>query len=92
MAAGAARLTRAFRPRRCRRDLALTDREADVLREVGGGGTIADTAHSLGLSQGTVRNHVSSSMLKMDARTRAEAASWPAPPAGCRQATQVVSQ
>ena len=53
----------------------LTDREADVLREVEGGGTIADIAHSLGLSQGTVRNHVSSAMLKMDARTRAEAAS-----------------
>lgn len=53
----------------------LTEREADVLREVEGGGTIADIAHSLGLSQGTVRNHVSSSMLKMDARTRAEAAS-----------------
>jgi len=53
----------------------LTEREADVLREVEGGGTIADIARSLGLSQGTVRNHVSSSMLKMDARTRAEAAS-----------------
>lgn len=53
----------------------LTEREADVLREVEGGGTIADIAHSLGLSQGTVRNHVSSAMLKMDARTRAEAAS-----------------
>ena len=53
----------------------LTAREADVLREVEGGGTIADIAHSLGLSQGAVRNHVSSSMLKMDARTRAEAAS-----------------
>ena len=52
----------------------LTDREADVLREVEGGGTIADIAHLLGLSQGTVRNHVSSAMLKMDARTRAEAA------------------
>lgn len=53
----------------------LTEREADVLREVEGGGTIADIARSLHLSQGTVRNHVSSSMLKMDARTRAEAAS-----------------
>ena len=53
----------------------LTDREADVLREVEGGGTIADIAHSLHLSQGTVRNHVSSAMLKMNARTRAEAAS-----------------
>ena len=53
----------------------LTDREADVLHEVEGGGTIADIAHSLHLSQGTVRNHVSSAMLKMNARTRAEAAS-----------------
>ena len=53
----------------------LTQREADVLREVERGGTIADIAHALGLSQGTVRNHVSSAMLKMEARTRAEAAS-----------------
>lgn len=52
----------------------LTGREADVLREVEGGGTIADIAGSLNLSQGTVRNHVSSAMLKLDARTRAEAA------------------
>lgn len=53
----------------------LTQREADVLREVERGGTIADIARTLGLSQGTVRNHVSSAMLKMEARTRAEAAS-----------------
>ena len=53
----------------------LTARETDVLREVEGCGTIADIAHALTLSQGTVRNHVSSAMLKMDARTRAEAAS-----------------
>ena len=53
----------------------LTQREADVLREVERGGTIADIAHTLELSQGTVRNHVSSAMLKMEARTRAEAAS-----------------
>lgn len=53
----------------------LTEREADVLREVEGGGTIADIARALGLSKGTVRNHVSSSILKLDARTRAEAAS-----------------
>ena len=53
----------------------LTPREADVLREVERGGTIADIARTLGLSQGTVRNHVSSAMLKMEARTRAEAAS-----------------
>ena len=53
----------------------LTPREADVLREVERGGTISDIAHTLGLSQGTIRNHVSSAMLKMEARTRAEAAS-----------------
>ena len=53
----------------------LTPREADVLREVERGGTISDIADTLGLSQGTVRNHVSSAMLKMEARTRAEAAS-----------------
>ncbi|WP_051125771.1 response regulator transcription factor [Schaalia vaccimaxillae] len=51
----------------------LTDREADVLRSVSEGGTIADIAAALGLSQGTVRNHVSAAMLKTQARTRAEA-------------------
>lgn len=53
----------------------LTDREADVLREVEGGGHHRGYRSLAGLSQGTVRNHVSSAMLKMDARTRAEAAS-----------------
>ncbi|QPK81465.1 response regulator transcription factor [Schaalia sp. ZJ405] len=51
----------------------LTDREAEVLRSVGSGGTIADVAQDLGLSQGTVRNHVSAAMLKTGARTRSEA-------------------
>ena len=51
----------------------LTDREVDVLRSVAHGGTIADTAQELGLSQGTVRNHISSAMTKIGARTRAEA-------------------
>lgn len=52
----------------------LTDREAEVLRAVADGGTIADIAKILGLSQGTARNHVSSAMIKTGARTRAEAA------------------
>lgn len=51
----------------------LTEREADVLREVAKGGTIADIADVLALSQGTVRNHVSNAMVKTGARTRAEA-------------------
>ena len=70
------------------------------MREVEGGGTIADIAHSLGLSQGTVRNHVSSAMLKMNARTRAEAASlaraagWPVggpPPQGWYQSDTITA-
>jgi two-component system, NarL family, response regulator DesR len=37
------------------------------------GGTIADLAAALGLSEGTVRNHLSSAIGKTGARTRAEA-------------------
>ena len=51
----------------------LTERESDVLRAVSTGGTIADIAREMRLSQGTVRNHASSAMLKTEARTRAEA-------------------
>lgn len=52
----------------------LTDREADVLRASAGGGTVADIARSLSLSEGTVRNYLSASIGKTGARTRAEAA------------------
>jgi two-component system response regulator DesR len=52
----------------------LTDRERDVLRVASGGGTIADVARELVLSQGTVRNHLSAAIGKTGARTRAEAA------------------
>jgi len=52
----------------------LTDRERDVLRAASAGGTIADVAKVLSLSQGTVRNHLSSAIGKTGARTRAEAA------------------
>ncbi|PID97620.1 MAG: DNA-binding response regulator [Actinobacteria bacterium] len=51
----------------------LTDREVEILREVAGGGTIADIATSVDLSQGTVRNHISAVMMKTGGRTRAEA-------------------
>lgn len=51
----------------------LTEREIDVLRIVSRGGTIADIAHAAGLSQGTTRNHISNTMMKTGARTRAEA-------------------
>lgn len=53
----------------------LTDREVEVMRVVARGLTLADVALLLGLSQGTVRNYVSSVMAKTGASTRAEAAS-----------------
>jgi two-component system response regulator DesR len=51
----------------------LTEREGDVLRSARDGGTVADIARELQLSEGTVRNHLSSAIGKTGARTRAEA-------------------
>lgn len=51
----------------------LTEREQDVLREARTGGTVADISRALVLSEGTVRNHLSSAIGKTSARTRAEA-------------------
>ncbi|MEU8222153.1 response regulator transcription factor [Kribbella sp. NPDC048915] len=52
----------------------LTARESDVLRAAREGGTVADIAKDLHLSEGTVRNHLSAAIGKTGARTRAEAA------------------
>ncbi|TCO26480.1 two-component system response regulator DesR [Kribbella steppae] len=52
----------------------LTARESDVLRAARVGGTVADIAKELHLSEGTVRNHLSAAIGKTGARTRAEAA------------------
>jgi len=54
-------------------DSPLTEREADVLRSARDGGTVADIARDLHLSEGTVRNHLSAAIGKTGARTRAEA-------------------
>ncbi|MDT5031928.1 MAG: two-component system, NarL family, response regulator DesR, partial [Actinoplanes sp.] len=54
-------------------DSPLTERESDVLRSARDGGTVADIARELRLSEGTVRNHLSSAIGKTGARTRAEA-------------------
>jgi two-component system response regulator DesR len=54
-------------------DSPLTHREADVLRAARDGGTVADVAAALSLSEGTVRNHLSAAIGKTGARTRAEA-------------------
>jgi two-component system, NarL family, response regulator DesR len=52
----------------------LSAREADVLREAADGATVAEIAQRLFLSEGTVRNYLSSAIGKTGARTRVEAA------------------
>lgn len=52
----------------------FTEREREVLLVARDGTTVADIAQTLHLSEGTVRNHLSSAIGKAGARTRAEAA------------------
>ncbi|MEV4893567.1 response regulator transcription factor [Nonomuraea sp. NPDC055795] len=51
----------------------LTQREREVLRTARDGSTVADIAHRLFLTEGTVRNYLSSAIGKTGARNRAEA-------------------
>jgi two-component system response regulator DesR len=51
----------------------LTPREHEVLSASRRYATVADLAQALYLSHGTVRNHLSSAMQKLDARNRGEA-------------------
>lgn len=51
----------------------LTGREEEVLRASAGGGSIADLAVVLHLSEGTVRNHLSAAIQKLGVHNRAEA-------------------
>ncbi len=52
----------------------LTDREREVLRHVLSGAPIADIADVVALSEGTVRNYLSTAAAKSNARSSAEAA------------------
>lgn len=52
----------------------LTDRERDVLAASADGATIRDIANTLYLSEGTVRNYLSTAINKLGARNRVEAA------------------
>ncbi|HMM93819.1 MAG: response regulator transcription factor [Micrococcales bacterium] len=54
-------------------DSPLTPRETEVLRAAASGATIAQLARTLHLSEGTVRNHLSSVIGKTTARNRADA-------------------
>jgi two-component system response regulator DesR len=51
----------------------LSDREREVLRRTSDGSTVADIAGRLYLSEGTVRNYLSSAIQKTGARNRLEA-------------------
>lgn len=53
--------------------LPLTEREADVIRLLAGGYPNRDVARMLHLAEGTVKNHVSSILLKLGARDRTQA-------------------
>jgi two-component system response regulator DesR len=52
----------------------LSHREEEVLRASVDGASVAQIASRLFLSEGTVRNHLSSAIQKLDARNRTEAA------------------
>ena len=52
----------------------LSEREREALALAATSGTVADIAARLGLSEGTVRNHLSAAIQKVGARNRAEAA------------------
>lgn len=52
----------------------LTERETDVLEASRAGGSVTDIARILHLSEGTVRNHLSSAIGKTGGRNRADAA------------------
>jgi two-component system response regulator DesR len=54
-------------------DSPLTGRERDALRLAGDGATIARIAAELHLTEGTVRNYLSSAMTKLNAQNRLEA-------------------
>ncbi len=52
----------------------LTEREREVLAATDRGATISEIARTLFLSEGTVRNHLSAAIQKLEARNRSEAA------------------
>ena len=54
-------------------DSPLSSREAEVLAAAVDGASVAEVARRLFLSEGTVRNHLSAAIQKLDARNRMEA-------------------
>jgi DNA-binding NarL/FixJ family response regulator len=56
-----------------RKDKPLTPREREILQRVAAGASNAEIARELSSSEGTVKNHVSSILRKLDARDRMQA-------------------
>ncbi|WP_416829359.1 response regulator [Ectobacillus polymachus] len=52
----------------------LTERELDILREIGYGLSNKEIAHKLYITEGTVKNHVSNLISKLELRDRTQAA------------------
>ena len=57
-------------------EVALTEREAEVLRAVANGQTNVQVAESLGISYETVKEHVQHVLRKIGVETRTQAAIW----------------
>lgn len=55
-------------------DNPFTERERDTLAVAAAGASVAEIADQLGLSQGTVRNYLSTAIQKVNAQNRVEAA------------------
>jgi DNA-binding NarL/FixJ family response regulator len=51
----------------------LTDRETEILRLMAGGYSNKEIANSLGVAEGTIKNHVSNILSKMGVRDRTRA-------------------
>lgn len=75
----ARKVVESFRQRKRRSTpFALSDREADVLKQLAMGLSYADTASSLGIGLGTVQTHVKNIYRKLEVNSREEAADWAA--------------
>lgn len=61
------------RPPEQDRTISLTPRERDVLRELGRGASNQEIAQRLYIADNTVKNHVRSILLKLDAQSRTHA-------------------
>ncbi|GAB3699353.1 response regulator [Nocardiopsis oceani] len=57
-------------------DHGLTARELDVTHQVGSGATNREIARALHISEGTVRNHITSVLRRLDLRDRTALALW----------------